>query len=470
MTQYVPVIGMEIHAELTTRTKLFCRCSNTSSDLETPPNTAVCPVCLGLPGALPVLNKRAVEATVQLGRSLGCTIPAVTKWDRKNYFYPDLPKSYQISQYDQPLCSGGELVWFDRAGERHTVALTRIHLEEDTGKLMHPAGKNYSLIDYNRSSIPLLELVSEPVITSAQQAKQFAEEYQHRLRELGIAEASMEKGQMRVEANISVIPAAWQDDPEKRLTGVKIEIKNLNSFRAMERAVLYEIDRQSRVLNEGGTLRQETRGWNDAKGETYVMRTKETADDYRYFPDPDLRPLDLSWLEEEGTVTPFSARSQAFEQLLNHGVDPKHVHTITGDPDRLAFFTRLALVEPEAIRLAVQWLNNEPRLTQFSPEEVRESLELLGQGSVSATLFKQALADAQPGGLKHSLERVTASNAIDDLAAVVAKVLQENEAEVARYRAGEEKLLGFFVGQLRQALQGKGDPGALVSELKKQLS
>lgn len=470
MTHYVPVIGMEIHAELLTRTKLFCRCANTSSDLETPPNTAVCPVCLGLPGALPVLNKRAVEATVLLGQSLGCSIPKVTKWDRKNYFYPDLPKSYQISQYDQPLCSGGELAWFDRAGERHCVALTRIHLEEDTGKLMHPAGKNYSLIDYNRSSIPLLELVSEPVITSAEQAKQFAEEYQHRLRELGIAEASMEKGQMRVEANISIIPAEWQDDPEKRLTGVKVEIKNLNSFRAMERAVLYEIERQSQVLRDGGVLRQETLGWNDAKGETYVMRTKETADDYRYFPDPDLAQLDLSWLEADASLPFVSPRHHMFEQLLTHGVDPKQVHTMTGDPERLRFLSALQVTEPTQIRLAVQWINNEPRLVQFEHEEVRHAIALLAQEKISATLFKQALAVAQPGNLQTTLTQAEAANVVDDLAGVIAQVLEDNSAEVARYRAGEEKLLGFFVGQVRQALQGKGDASALVTELKKQLS
>lgn len=471
---YVPVIGLEIHAELTTNSKLFCRCPNTSHDLDTPPNTAVCPVCLGLPGALPVLNRKAVLATKQLGQSLGSTIPTVTKWDRKNYFYPDLPKGYQISQYDQPLCAGGVLRWFDRDGEEHSIALTRVHLEEDTGKLIHtegnpPAG-GYSYIDYNRSSIPLLELVTEPVITSAQEARQFGEEYQLRLRELGVAEASMEKGQMRCEANISIIPEELAQDPVNRLSGTKVEIKNLNSFRSLERAINYEIDRQTKALENGEKLVQETRGWNEVKGETYAMRTKETADDYRYFPEPDLGALHLADFEDSD-VTVLS-RFAIFKELVDLGGTPDQVYTLTNDVQRLHYLQSLIRsgLPKEAHLLAAQWINQEPRLMTFDHKEATEVIRGLAEKKISAAVFKDAILTALPGELEITLEEMVKIQSIDNLSDVVAKVLKDNEQEVARYKAGQQQLLGYFVGQIRKELQGKGDPAAISQELRRQLS
>lgn len=466
--KYIPVIGLEIHAELATESKMFCRCPNTSSDLTTPPNTAVCPVCLGLPGALPVPNKQAIESTVRLGTSLGSNIPDTTKWDRKNYFYPDLPKSYQISQYDEPICGGGELKWFDRTGQWHSVALTRIHLEEDTGKLTHPAGANYSLIDYNRSSIPLLELVTEPVIVSAEQARQFCEEYQHRLRELGIAEASMEKGQMRCEANISVIPAEYAEDPTRRLSGTKVEVKNLNSFRSLERAITYEIERQGRALDAGEPLHQETRGWDEDRGQTYVMRTKETADDYRYFPDPDLGRLDLSWAKATAESA-VSLRVSQSESLLSAGAQPDQLFTIMHDPARLALLTTLTVTGNLAV-LAVQWIAQEPRTLEYEPAEIVKSLELLHSGAIKPALLKQAIQTGERAALMAKIESLQADQVVDNLEDVINQVLEQNPDEVERYRAGDQKLFGFFVGQVRQALQGKGDPGAIAAELKKQLS
>lgn len=469
--KYVAVIGLEIHAELKTNSKLFCRCANTSSELQTPPNTAICPVCVGLPGALPVINKEAVLATIKLGKSLGCDIPTVSKWDRKNYFYPDLPKSYQVSQYDEPLCAGGEVRWFDRTGTEHSVALTRIHLEEDTGKLTHPAGTQYSLIDYNRSSIPLLELVTEPVIHSDVEAKQFAEEYQLRLRELGVAEASMEKGQMRCEANISVIPKELDSDPVKRLSGTKVEVKNLNSFRSLERAIAYEFERQIIALENGEKLTQETRGWNEAKGETYPMRSKETADDYRYFPEPDLLPLDVAALTKELVIQTHPNRFDLFRGLKEQGCKPEELFTVVNDPERRVVLENAIdqLASTESQILFVQWLYQEPRLTQHQAGDVAALMNQLADKKVTPATVKQLIETAAPGQLMVGVDAAVADHASLDIPAIVRAVLAAHAAEVTRYQAGEDKLFGFFLGQVRKATQGKGDPAALADELKAQL-
>jgi aspartyl-tRNA(Asn)/glutamyl-tRNA(Gln) amidotransferase subunit B len=470
MSEYIPIIGLEIHAELKTNSKLFCRCPNTSSDLNTPPNTAICPVCVGLPGALPVLNKQAVASTIKLGRSLGSTIPPTTKWDRKNYFYPDLPKGYQISQYDQPLCLGGMLSWYDRTGTEHSVALTRIHLEEDTGKLVHPEQKPYSLIDYNRSSVPLLELVTEPVISSAEEARQFAEEYQHHLRELGIAEASMEKGQMRCEANISVVTESEAADPGRRLSGTKIEVKNLNSFRSLERAINFEIKRQSEALNQEDRLRQETRGWREVKGETYSMRAKETADDYRYFPEPDLGQLDLDRAEkndQDGV-----SRQAVIAQLLKAQANPNFVHIVTDDPRRWSYI-KLLLSDPnihdESIALSVQWLSQDPNIVRFEPQEIVAVMTELSAGNIRTAALKAALASADRGGLKEALDQSQSGASDIDLGSVVRSVLAEHTSEVVRYRSGEVQLFGFFVGNVRKIIGYKADPSDITEILKRQL-
>lgn len=470
MSKYTPIIGLEIHAELSTATKLFCRCANTSSDLTTPANSAICPVCIGLPGALPVLNRRAVEATLRLGESLGSNLPEVTKWDRKNYFYPDLPKGYQISQYDQPLCQGGVVRWFDRTGVEHVIAITRVHLEEDTGKLVHPEDAAYSLIDYNRSSIPLLELVTEPVIASAEEARQFAEEYQLRLRELGIAEASMEKGQMRCEANISLVVTEEASDSQRRLSGTKVEVKNLNSFRSLERAIAYEIARQEARLEAGEKVKQETRGWNEVKGETYGMRTKESANDYRYFPEPDLSPLLVAELKGV-TVLPLKSRYDLFRELLAQDVPPAEVHILLNDLERYRFFHGLVVagIATTAYALVLQWVNQEPRIMQFAPEEVLPAFERLQAGSLRPALFKEAILTAVPGSLLAQVEEKVAGDVVDDLEGVVARVLESCPEEVARYREGKVQLFGFFVGRVRQSLAGRGDPQAIAETLKRQL-
>ena len=291
--RYEAVIGIEIHCQLRTVSKMFCACSTAYDGAA--PNTHVCPVCLGLPGALPVINRQAVEHVLLAGLAIGAEIPAATRWDRKNYFYPDLPKGYQISQYDLPLASRGTLTFGTSAG-LFTVGITRAHLEEDTAKLVHatgPDGSKVSLVDFNRSGAPLMEIVTDPDVRTAEQARRYAEELQLLLRSIGASDADMERGQMRVEANVSLRPHGSET------FGTRVEIKNMNSFRSVERAIAHEIERQGAALDAGQALVQETRGWNEDRGETYRMRIKETSDDYRYFPEPDLPPLHLdpAWLD-----------------------------------------------------------------------------------------------------------------------------------------------------------------------------
>src|SRR6478752_443824 len=300
LDRYEAVIGIEVHCQLKTASKMFCGCSNAYADA--PPNSHVCPVCLGLPGTLPTINKRAVEHVLATGVAIAAETPAATRWDRKNYFYPDLPKGYQISQYDLPLAANGRLA-FETSEGPVTIRITRAHLEEDTAKLIHStdaAGRRVSLVDFNRSGAPLMEIVTEPDVRTAEQARRYAEELQALLRAIGASDADMERGQMRVEANVSLRPRGTTP------FGTRVEVKNMNSFRSVERAITYEIDRQAAILDAGGTLVMETRGWSDDRGETYRMRAKETSDDYRYFPEPDLPPLHLdpAWLTELTAALP----------------------------------------------------------------------------------------------------------------------------------------------------------------------
>ena len=318
--EYQPVIGLEVHCELKTQTKMFCSCKNDSEEIR--PNLNICPICMGHPGTLPVINKRAVEMVIKTGLALNCKIAKETYFERKNYFYPDLPKGYQISQYAVPLCQGGYL---EIPGTNRKIWITRVHLEEDTGKLTHCNDNDtYSLIDFNRSGVPLMELVTEPDIRSPQEARQFAQELQLILRYLGVSDADMEKGQMRVEVNISLTSANENSRKftnkiggNSRLLGTKVEIKNLNSFRAVEKASEYEIKRQSRILERGEKVIQETRGWLDVKGKTVSQRIKEEANDYRYFPDPDLPPLQATSYKLQATkICPnFQQKEIVFKRI-----------------------------------------------------------------------------------------------------------------------------------------------------------
>ena len=335
---YEAIIGLEIHAELKTKSKMFCACDNASEGRA--PNTTVCPICLGHPGTLPAPNKQAIDWTILTGLALHCKINRLSKFDRKNYFYPDLPKGYQISQYDLPFCYEGELVI-----DGHRVAITRIHLEEDTGKSLHFKDSDYTLIDFNRAGTPLMELVTEPVIASAAEAKKFCQAYQQILRYLDVSRADMEKGEMRCEANVSVQRKGYweykdgQIRPKKNLLGIahklnaKVEVKNLNSFRSVEKAIKFEIERQTALLKKGETIIAETRGWDENQGATVSQRVKETSADYRYFPEPDIPPLKITedWLAELAARLPEMPAEKTARFIEQYGLAPAMAEVITAD-------------------------------------------------------------------------------------------------------------------------------------------
>lgn len=465
--KYEAVIGLEIHAELATETKMFCRCKNDPFHSE--PNTNVCPVCLGLPGALPVPNKQAVDATVMVGLALHCAIANHSKWDRKNYFYPDLPKGYQISQYDLPLCGAGKLD-VTVEGEQFPVGITRIHLEEDTGTLQHPAGAKHSLVSYNRSGVPLMELVTEPDIRTGKQARLFAEEYQRILRALGVATADMEKGEMRVEANISV---RTKEQAAHKEFGTKVEVKNLNSFRSAERAIDFEIERQIKAIEAGEKIVQETRGWHDTKQVTFTQRVKEEAADYRYFPEPDLPPLTLT-AEAIETIrskmpTMPAVKRQAYVAL---GLTEADAEVLVNDSARADYFATITEAGIPA-KLAANWVINEVPDLAIPADQLVELLQLLEAGAISSKIAKDVAlemkASQKPAKViieEKGLKQVSDTGAIE---AIIDKVLSENSAELVQYRTGKEALFGFFVGQVMRQTKGQANPQMLNELLKKRL-
>ena len=390
MDKYEAVIGLEIHAELKTKRKMFCGCVN--DPFHAKPNENVCPVCLGMPGALPVLNKQAIQWTILTGLALNCKVNKFTKWDRKNYFYPDLPKGYQISQYDLPLVYEG---WLEiqnanikdqndkLKNKNRKIGITRIHLEEDTGTSKHPEGRvevDYSLLDYNRSGVPLMELVTEPDITSGEEAKEFCKTYQQILRTLGIADADMEKGQMRCEANISV-----RLKGDKKL-GTKVEIKNLNSFKSVQRASEYEIERQIEALESGEKIVQETRGWDEQKSKTYVMRVKETSADYRYFPEPDLPPVtitdeEIDKIKEQLPELP----QQKIDRYVNdYQLNLADAQIIVGDVNKNKYFEEITKnleiknqKDKSKCKIIVNFIINEIPDLSIKPENLMELVCLI---------------------------------------------------------------------------------------------
>jgi len=481
---YEAVIGIECHVELTTATKMFCGCPNSFGG---EPNTNVCPVCLGMPGALPVPNARALEAIVTTGLALGAEIPSFSKFDRKNYFYPDMPKDYQISQYDAPLTQGGSVPYRLEDGTRKACRLTRIHLEEDTGKSSHAgsgdgriAGSSYTLLDFNRAGVPLMECVSEPDIRSAAEAVAFLESLRRTLLALGVSDVKMEEGSLRCDANVSVRPAGTAE------LGTKTEIKNMNSFRSVERAIESEIERQIQILTSGGRVVQETRGWDEVKGVTHSMRSKEQAHDYRYFPDPDLVPLTISredverlraalpelpWQRFERYTQTFGLGEMQAEQLLDNLPLASYydrVVSIGGNPQRASTF-----VLGDLSRLA-----NERGVavsdSKVAPEHVAELAALVEAKTINSKIAKELLARMWDGGgspkamvESEGLAQTSDPSAVEHF---VDEVLSGNENVVADYKAGKTNVLGFLVGQVMKASRGKADP-ALVNELvKKKLS
>ena len=478
LERYEAVIGIEVHCQLKTASKMFCGCSTDYDGA--PPNTHVCPVCLGLPGALPTINRRAVEHVLTTGAAIEASAPAETRWDRKNYFYPDLPKGYQISQYDLPLASLGRLT-FDTSDGPFTVAITRAHLEEDTAKLVHATdalGRKVSLVDFNRSGAPLMEIVTEPDIRTAEQARRYAEELQLLLRSIGASDADMERGQLRVEANVSLRPRGTEP------FGTRVEVKNMNSFRAVERAIEYEIGRQGAALDAGEPLLLETRGWSDERAETYRMRVKETSDDYRYFPEPDLPPLhlDAAWLAavRRGLPELPGARRERYRAVM--GLTPYDAAVLVADPDATTLFeATLAAVPGLEPKPVANWVSGEYlRLRNaadgpivVSPTAFGAIVEAVAAGSISRAQGREVLAaHAASGEAAASIIAARGFRQISDSGAVAAAVddaLAANPAAVADYRAGKAQAVGFLVGQVMKATRGQANAGLVQAVVRERL-
>lgn len=428
-TTYTPVIGMEIHVELKTKSKMFCGCP--ADHFAKKPNTQTCPVCLGLPGALPVPNKKAVEWTIMLGLALGSEISEVSKFDRKHYFYPDLPKGYQISQYDQPLCRGGKI------GD---VRIHKVHLEEDTGKLVHT--KNMTLVDFNRSGVPLVEIVTEPDIHSAQQAKEFLKRLHQIVRYLGISDADMEKGSMRLEPNISlrVRPLGpSRPDPDK-LPNYKVEVKNINSFRFVERAIAYEIQRQTAILNEGKTPEQETRGWNETKGITVSQRSKEEAADYRYFPEPDIPPMRFASLQ-------ISDIRRQIPELP--------------DVKRERFMKTYSLNDYDSSQLT-----ETREIADYFEEAVKVGKTFTTKHIANWMMNKKIdIDEILPAKLIEHMREAKQTVAIDEN--VIDEILKQNQNAVDDYKKGRAQALMFLVGQVMRRM--KADPTEIKTKLQEKI-
>ena len=464
MPEWEAVIGMEVHAQLATRSKMFCDCS--ADYLAAPPNSSVCEVCLGMPGVLPVINEKAVELVLKTGLALDCEIPSHTKFDRKNYFYPDLPKGYQISQYDLPMCRSGRFEVDDR-----TVRITRVHLEEDTGKLLHAgdalqtAGE--SLVDLNRSGVPLMEIVSEPDLHSAEEARDYAMALRALLRAVGASDADMEKGQLRAEANVSVRPRGSDE------LGVKTELKNINSFRALHRAVEHEIKRQIEIVEAGGKVVQETRGWSEAEQRTFPQRTKEYADDYRYFPEPDLPPLELSpaWVEELRASLPELPVARRRRLIGQYGISEFDADQLTAEVVTADLF-EAAVAAGAPAKQAANWIiGSHPTL---DAAELAELIYLVVEGTINRDQGLQVLEEAESTGCapadivrERRLAQVSDETA---LAEAVERVVGENPQAVADFRAGKRQAAMALLGKIKAATGGTANMSVARELLLKRLN
>ncbi len=472
--KYEVVIGIECHVQLATKTKLFCGCNNDSRDAE--PNTNVCEVCFGMPGALPVLNKRAVELALRLGTALNAKYPAKlhTKFDRKNYFYPDLPKGYQITQFDEPIVPNG-WVEFPLDGVMKRVGITRAHLEGDAGKLTHPDGKNFSLVDLNRAETPLLEIVSEPDMRSAAEAKAYAGELYNLVRYAGVSDASLYYGNMRFDVNVSVRLVGAKE------FGTRSETKNLNSFKAIERSVEYEVKRQIVLVEHGDRVRQETRGWDESKQQTYSMRSKEDADEYRYFPEPDLPPLVItrSMVEAQSKFDYLPTDVRA--TLEKAGVATREAEVLVSEPELAAIWHNAYDLDPKQTRFVFTWLTGpEIKLREsvgaashLTPAILNEVGEMVTAGTLSTTNARELLTQlrAQPGDPAAVAKSAGLLQQSDEgeLGKIVDAVIAANPQAAADYKAGNQRAFGALVGASMKATQGKGNPPVINQLLKDRL-
>ncbi len=471
---YIPTIGLEIHAELKTKTKMFCGCKNNPD--ETHSNMNVCPVCLGHPGTLPTINKEAVALMLKIGMALGGDIAGFSQFDRKSYFYPDLPKGYQISQYEYPIVQKGAL---------NGVRITRVHLEEDAGRLAH--ADEASLVDFNRAGVPLMELVTEPDIKNADEAVAFATSLRQILRYLGASDADMEKGQMRIEANVSIAP----EDAGK--LGTKIEVKNINSFKAVYDAIQYEIERQSKILDEGGKLKQETRGWDDTKGVTVSQRSKEEANDYRYFPEPDLPPMDLKSafdIEKIRDELPELPEAKKHRFVQEFGLPQPLVETLTMEKEFAEYFEEAAseLKErsPKAdyqtlanyltsdLRGLMKNANMEIVDIKVPPEHIAHLVALISDGKLTSRLAKDILTKMFSTG--EDPENIMKGGGMElvsgegELGKIADEVIAANAKSVADFKNGKQNALQFLVGQMMAKTKGKAEPNTARKILEEKLS
>lgn len=478
--KYEAVIGLEVHTELRTATKIFCSC-RTSFGAE--PNTNVCPVCLGLPGVLPVLNKKVLEFAVRTGLALNCEISRYSKFDRKNYYYPDLPKNFQTSQYDLPICEHGHLdVEVD--GKKTTIRITRAHMEEDAGKLVHHGtsitDSDYSLVDYNRTGTPLLEIVSEPDMRSAKEAVAYMEKLRAILQYCGVSDCKMEEGSLRCDANVSVRPVGQKE------LGTKTEIKNINSFRGVERAIEYEVMRQAELLEEGGTVVQETRTWDEKEGVTKSMRKKEEANDYRYFPEPDLVPFTVSeeYIEEIRKTLPELPDARKERYLESYGLTSYDADYLTNDKARADYFEAMVAAGADP-KEAANWLMGDfaKKLSQSGLEmaaapvtaaALADLLGLIGKGTISGKIAKQVFSDMWETGKdaetivkEKGLVQISDTGALEELAD---RIIAANPQSVADFKAGKKKAVGFLMGQIMKETKGKANPQVVNGILTKKLS
>jgi len=466
------VIGLEIHVQLKTKSKMFCGCDNqpyaeaTGGKFaeEAAPNTLICPICMGYPGVLPMANRQAIEWTIKTGLALNSEIAEFSKFDRKHYFYPDLPKNYQISQYDMPFAVGGKLEIRNEKLERKIIKIKRVHLEEDAGKLIH-AGDS-SLVDLNRAGTPLMEVVTEPDIASPAEAKIFMQELRSILRYLDVSDADMEKGHLRCDANISV--AKIQNPNDKFQMGTPVEIKNLNSFRMVERALIFEEKRQIGIIEEGGKIEKETRGWNDQKGESIPQRGKEFAQDYRYFPEPDLPPFesivfDLEKIKSEIPELPAQKR----KRYLAMGIKIQDAEILALDIKMANYFAGVAkVVSP---KLAANWVINELKMDGIlivSPEDLGQMLQNLERGKITGKMAKEFLAKMIAGEKVEFKEEIISEN---ETARIIDKVIAESPKPVADIRTGKKQALGFLVGQVMKKASGKANPTIVNKILKEKI-
>lgn len=478
-TRYESVIGLEVHVQLLTKSKIFCSCSTRFGD---PPNTNTCPVCLGLPGALPVLNRQAVTMAMKTALALNCAINPRSRFARKNYFYPDLPKGYQISQYDEPLSQDG-WIEIEVDGVRKRIGITRVHLEEDAGKSLHegfPDSDSKSYIDLNRTGVPLIEIVSEPDLRSPEESYDYLTRLKTLMLYLEVSDCNMEEGSLRCDANVSVRRAGASE------FGTKTEVKNLNSFRFLQKALAYEIDRQISVLEGGGSISQETRLWDSREQRTYGMRSKEFAHDYRYFPEPDLLPLVISgaWKEEVRSSLPElpDARKERF--VGEYALSEQDASQLTASRQLADFYEETAKA-CDAPKPAANWIlsellyllketNKEITESPVTPGRLAELVVLINHGTVSGKMGKDILAEMFRSGRR--AEEVVAAQGFEQIndpekvRAVVSKIMATNPRQVEQYRKGKTATLGWFVGQVMKATRGQANPQLVQEILKKELA